>query len=557
MMNEDIFMTRLQEIWNDLLLTNKYVNNSDAIRLMNTDLYPNMNNYMGDNPSPDSNLVNQALAQEPLNLIAYVVKNDLPFTDIAQGDYTVVNPFLAKAYGVNVAFKNSKDANEWHQAKVTLGTGYALPHAGIISTPVFLNRWPTTPTNRDRGRARRTLPVAARHGHPQDRRAAGRCDEGHRRGQPHPQQRLCTVCHSRHRPGGRRIPRLRRFRLRALRPEVDERDAVASGHGRVGVRRHKMPPSYYTHAQQWLGKQIAADPRFIVNAVHTTYTGLTGQAPLPYPQDNTAPTFSDDLAAWTAQDDFFRQAGENFKNNKFNLKSIAKDVLKSPYYRALGAPLGTSQALMAGMGTGRLLTPEMLSRKINAIMGFPWTARYDATHNYMLQDFYITYGGIDSNSVITRLTDPNGLLYAVQSRMANEVACHATAFDFTKPKTQRNLFPMVEVDEVPESAGHAVSGSVNDIKANIVYLFDLMLGQKVQKNDVEVERAYQLYLDTYHEISESGDGGLEYDCQGNKDPKTGADLPAAVQITSDANFTIRPWQAVITYMLSDYSFLYE
>jgi len=84
-----------------------------------------------------------------------------------------------------------------------------------------------------------------------------------------------------------------------------------------------------------------------------------------------------------------------------------------------------------------------------------------------------------------------------------------------------------------------------------------MLGQKVEKNDIEVERAYQLYLDTYHEISESGDGGLPYDCQGTKDPKTGADLPDTVQITSDANFTIRPWQAVITYMLSDYSFLYE
>ena len=30
--------------------------------------------------------------------------------------------FLAKAYGVNVGFKNSKDYNEWHEARVTLGT---------------------------------------------------------------------------------------------------------------------------------------------------------------------------------------------------------------------------------------------------------------------------------------------------------------------------------------------------------------------------------------------------------------------------------------------------
>jgi hypothetical protein len=31
----------------------------------------------------------------------------------------------------------------------------------------------------------------------------------------------------------------------------------------------------------------------------------------------------------------------------------------------------------------------------------------------------------------------------------------------------------------------------------------------------------------------------------------------ASQITSDPNFTIRAWQAVMAYMLSDWRFLYE
>jgi hypothetical protein len=95
------------------------------------------------------------IAKEPLNIITYVVKNDRPFTEILTADYTVVNPFLAKAYGVQASFSDPANENEFQPAKVMLGTGEALPHAGVLSTPVFLNRWMTSPTNRNRGRARR------------------------------------------------------------------------------------------------------------------------------------------------------------------------------------------------------------------------------------------------------------------------------------------------------------------------------------------------------------------------------------------------------------------
>lgn len=555
-MTEDIFYTRLQEIWNDLLLVNKYANNNQAINFMNGDEYPTIaKDYNNNNNDPDADLVNLAIAQEPLNLITYVVKNNKPFTDIAQADYTVVNPFLAKAYGVSVGFKNSKDYNEWHEAKVTLGTGVALPHAGILSTPVFLNRWTTTPTNRNRGRARRVflyllatdvLKIADR---PVDATAVAKVDN------PTMNSALCFICHKQIDPIAGGFRGYDDFDYELFDPKSDSAVNWHPDMAESGFEGKNMPSSYYTHALQWLGQQVAADSRFQINAVRTTFTGLTGQDPLVYPEDNTVPTFNDDLAAWTAQDKFFRDTASAFAAAKFNLKTVVKAIVKSPYYRGLSGPAHASPALMAGIGTGRMLTPEMLDRKITAIMGFPWTSNYDPTRNYLRNDFYITYGGIDSDSVITRLTTPNGLLFAVQQRMANEVACSATAFDFTKAKDQRTLFPLVDVDETPESAGHAVSGSVDDIKDNIVYLFGQLLGQKVSRGDLEVERAYQLYLDTYHEVSESGDQGLP--CQGRNDPKTGAQVPDAQAIMGDPNFTIRPWQAVITYLLSDYSFLYE
>jgi hypothetical protein len=560
MMTEEIFYTRVREIWNDLLLTNKYAGGDNALRFMNMDLYPKVGLYEGDDSTAsdeDRDAANLALAQEPLNLITYIVKNNKPFTDIAAADYTVVNPWLAKVYDVNVSFKNNKDPNEWHEAKVTLQTGVAVPHAGILSTPVFLNRWQTTPTNRNRARARRVylyllatdiLQLATR---PVDATKVAAVDD------PTENSPICVACHAHMDPiaGGFRGYDEQDYEL--FDPKSDNATIWHPDMAQSGFEGTPMPAGDYTKALPWLGSQVAKDSRFAVNAVRSTFKGLTGQDPLLYPPDETAPTFKDDLAAWTAQDDFFRTTGSAFVSGNYNLKVVFKAIIKSPYYRGISAPKDAHAALLAGIGTGRMLTPEMLSRKLNAIMGFPWISNYDRTRDYLNQDFYITYGGIDSDSVITRLTTPNGLLYAVQQRMANEVACHATAFDFTKPKDQRNLFPKVDVAEQPESAGHAVGGSVSDIKDNIVYLFDLILGQKVSKTDAEVERTYQLYLDTYHEVQASGDGGLIGECQGNADPLTGAPVPDASKITSDANFTIRPWQAVITYLLSDYSFLYE
>ena len=44
---------------------------------------------------------------------------------------------------------------------------------------------------------------------------------------------------------------------------------------------------------------------------------------------------------------------------------------------------------------------------------------------------------------------------------------------------------------------------------------------------------------------------------GAQDPTTNTDLPAERQIKTDDAYTIRAWQAVIIYLLSDYKFLYE
>ena len=118
----------------------------------------------------------------PLELIAHVVEHDLLYTEILTAPYIMANPMAAEAYGARTEqFEDSADRNEFRPSEILSyyrkGEGYEdeehdefglrvlnpgpllledFPHAGVLSTKVFLQRYPTTPTNRNRARSRWT-----------------------------------------------------------------------------------------------------------------------------------------------------------------------------------------------------------------------------------------------------------------------------------------------------------------------------------------------------------------------------------------------------------------
>ena len=117
----------------------------------------------------------------PLELIAHVVENDRPYTEILTADYIMANPWAAEVYGASTRFDDPKDENEFKPSRILAyyiwGEGYEsehdfvvgakrvlepgpllanYPHAGILNTNSFLLRYPTTTTNRNRARSRWT-----------------------------------------------------------------------------------------------------------------------------------------------------------------------------------------------------------------------------------------------------------------------------------------------------------------------------------------------------------------------------------------------------------------
>ena len=119
-------------------------------------------------------------ARAPLELIAHVAQNDLPYTEILTADYVMANPPADQAYGGAAAFNDADDALEFKPSRIVdyyrpddsvvteftqaFGTHVIdpgnlrtdWPHAGMLNTLAFLKRYPTTPTNRNRARSRWT-----------------------------------------------------------------------------------------------------------------------------------------------------------------------------------------------------------------------------------------------------------------------------------------------------------------------------------------------------------------------------------------------------------------
>ncbi|MEW5848679.1 MAG: DUF1592 domain-containing protein [Myxococcota bacterium] len=566
LMNEPVFLERVKETYNDLLLTNRYLGGENAINLLNPEDYPTRQWYDAipedterERHDAAMRAANDAVASEPLQLIAHVVRENKPFTEILTADYIMVNPYSAQVYGVtDVTFPNMEDATDWKEGHVP-----GIPHAGVLSSHMFLNRFPTTATNRNRHRSRMVykfflatdiMKLAER---PVDPTSIQDFN-------PTMFNPNCTVCHANLDPVAGAFRDWTGQGRHVLHDPADYEDMRPPGFG-----DETLPFNETGVSLQWLARRVVADSRFATSVVHTMYTGLTGQQPLSPPADTAAADYAQKLVAQEAQAAALQAIAEKFVSEGYNLKTVVKEIVLSPYFRANNATteLSAERKLeLADVGTAQLLTPEQLNRKIAAIFGRPWQGRYDQRPVLLdANQYLIFYGGIDSNSVTQRITEPNGIMANIAQRMANEVSCMNVAYDFLRRTEERKLFPHVEMTYEPlDYNGFEIPGAVAKIKENIRHLHKVILGETLYSGDPELDRTYGLFLETWKEGSQGIDVEdplysqyLPYACRADRDLVTGEDLPEEERIVLDRQYTIRAWMAVVTYLLSDFNFLYQ
>jgi hypothetical protein len=563
-MKEEAFHDRLREGFNDIFLTLGVDGNADQSLLSYEHFEKTRHWYqkfdLSHIPEKERQRAGYKLADdyrkallgEPMQLIDHIVRNDRPFTEIVTADYIMVTPYSARGYGVfdqlKSKFKNVDDPFEYIPVKLKAlkgrsrstdqesGTG-DYPHAGILSTFQYLRRYPTTETNRNRLRARMfylhflgvdALELAAR--------VSDAAAVTAKYPIPTMQASECVVCHKTLDPVASCFQDFYEFEgVYGRRKGGWYKDMFEAG-----FEGEKLPPTERWRALQWLGERTAKDPRFAVAMVEHVYYILTGRKVLLAPKDLDDPLYPARRRAYQEQRRRIETIAADFTKSGFNLKVAFKDWIVSDFYRADGMAVALTdperRAELADVGIHRMLSPEQVERKIQAIFGTRW-GRFNG-------QLAALYGGIDSKEVTERATDPSGAMGAIQRTLSDDVAARQTLRDFMLKPAERRLFPGIEPSVLPGSSPEADAA----IRRAIVHLHERVLGRHDAFDSVEVSRTFDLFA------------GIVADAKAHKGLDNREIYHARANIPNapnDPHYTIRAWRGVLTYLLRRPEFLYE
>lgn len=565
-MKEDAFYDRLREGFNDIFLTIGFDGNAEATALSYEHFEKTRLWYQKwefpDITDPKERQkakykmagdYREALLGEPMKLIEHVVRHDHPFTEIVTADYVMMTPYTARGYGmfeeVKAQFKNPDDPFEYvpvrlkalkgrsRQTDEDSATGF-YPHAGLLSTFQYLARYPTTETNRNRLRARMyyqhflgvdVLELAARVSDAAAVTAKFKV--------PTMEASECVVCHKTLDPVAGLFQDYWQFADKGIYGK--RKGGWFTDMFQAGFEGEDMPAEERWRALQWLGERTAKDPRFATAMVgHACYL-LTGRRPLLPPKDLDDPLFDAKQRAYQAQHKQIDDIAARFAQTGFNFKSVLKEWIMSDFYRADGLASAAAdpkrRAELDDIGIVRVLSPEQVERKVAAVFGKPWGRLND--------QLAMLYGGIDSKEVTERATDPSGAMGAIQRILSNDVACEQVSLDFSRPASDRRLFPDVEPDMVP---GVSAEGDTR-IRKTVARLHQLMLGRNDSPDSREVERTFRLFADIVNDATQQKHSDNEiYFCRPDRDTTV-----------ADPKYAIRAWRAVVTYLLRRNEFLYE
>lgn len=586
LMEDSDFTDFLREGANDRLLTNKFANSrTPALDLLyEGGRFPYIESRLGplqdavNNATTDEERqaaaeaqghawtqTNKAIAEEPLQLINYVVTHNRPYTEVLTADYLLVNPFSNDVYHTGVHFTDNNNPDDWKPAYLTDGYSTAtVPQAGILTSQMFLARYPSTATNRNRARARWSYyfflnvdieGLAVRSMDPADLADTNN---------PTLNNASCAVCHEVMDPvagafqnfgdnghyrsawdGDDSLPDTYKAGDLYQAGDLWYRDMRLPG-----FAGQTLPDAYRDNSLQWLAQQMIADERFAGGTVAFWWPAVFGSEPEALPTEPSDVDYNDKLARFTEQQQLAGELATAFRDSGYQLKSLLADMVLTPVFRAVGNDTGADYG---SMGAGTLHTPEQLSRKIQALTGGLWHHTWNDNYDLLQNEYYGLYGGIDSDTVVQRAESMNTLMYATAERMSQEMVCQRVVQEFEKSRAQRTLFTLVDMTDTPASAPEKIQAQVN-------LLIERLWGDPQTDLAAEQAAAYNLF----NEVWTDRVANVPSDWLYNNDTTDDAndefcllDWDNDAALKQDPNHTLRSWMALLTYMLSDFRVLYE
>ncbi|BCE03507.1 hypothetical protein [Marinicellulosiphila megalodicopiae] len=628
-MKGENFEKFLMESANDRLLTNKF-NGRTSVQgyyyPLRDVLYDE--NLGGDGSNETRDLIDLSLKQMPLRLINYVVKNDLPYSEVLTADYIIVNGYSGPGL-MGDDFKGEvRQFDNWQKGDITKyrfimdeysETNFSLPdhvlsktdegkkrlpQAGLLTSPVFLYRYQSTDTGRNRARANQTLQMflgvdlegsIVRAQDPEELTnftnpgdPASSCFGCHKVMDPiagtfqsygdegeylHKENGTTTLSNSYIREGKRGSNQSNPLRYHTK--DTWYRDnLIPAGFESENMNKDEefwyqslQDQEKYVDATQWLANKIVKDERFLTGTVKFWYPVIFGTDPINAPVNTSDANYSERAQIYEYQQNLIKDLASDFRFRKLNLKDLLVDMVLSDQYRALDRKdINTNTEFVAGQGV--LLTPEQLDRKIYAVTQLGWNNLSNSESNRkLLSDYYFYYGGIDSDEIEKRTSEITSLMGLVIERMTGEFSCRMLMEDFVLPQGERRLMRFVELSYVPQTQPENASGvykvDINNIRHQIARLHFDILGEDLDDDDPEVDQTLALFTAVWN-MRMNDENYSDNPSQNSEDPiyneycnTGGRQWDTSVWPYKNPEQTLKSWQAVIIYLMSDFKFIYR
>ena len=422
-------------------------------------------------------------------LANYIAQEERSYTEFVTADYMMMNSVMAEAMGAAVTFEDSSNPLEFKPATieqyyqndevvaencyqaahagcdiVSLGTPTAVPLSGVLTDTAFLERYPFTPTNRNRTRAKAIfyhfLGVDIENSADRPLDKASLTDTNN----PTLNNPNCTVCHEILDPVAGGLQNWTRnnqylpWGENSLPQEYRESSLYRTGDHwfrdmlKPGLQGIDIDETWNT--AQRLGDLIASHPNFASGTVKFWWESVFGLPLIPVPTNTEQDDYAIQLAAYNAQQASIAEFSKAFEGD-FNLKDLLVQMVDSPWFSLGQFPVDSplaKQAVLA-IGNERLLTPEELSTKIYSLTGLRWRI---LQHGASIEDaltnpweYRLLYGGIDGDEKVSRdrLLTPVSLTTAF--KLAAEMSCSITLNEFSVAADERYLLKNVSQYTTP------------------------------------------------------------------------------------------------------------
>jgi len=431
LMEHTEFYDYIKRAANDRLLT-RSINSTFSLDFYMANYYPMYAAIMATDPrnSEYVKAVSREIGESALELIAYVVKKNRPYTEILTADYTMVGANTAAIFETNLSPQAGEFLPAKDEGQLVSATQNQLPSSnwdatnkafaepvGLLNNLGFLQQYQTNATNRNRARARWTLQhflgIDIENSSSRNIDASVLIDvQG-----GIPTRLACKVCHDRIDPVAGAFQRYgprgmyldgafgidtldNNYKRTAFYQPGDTWYKSMLAPGFEGVTFDLSNLIQDRDPLRQLAEQIVQHPKFAEGTVKFWWPSLFADEILPYQLTG---------AELALRQSSLQEFSAQFSNDGYNFKHLVRAIMLSPYFRSLPAtdnPYKQSR---------RLLTPEELHNKTQSLAQF--------TDARLLNDWLIIYGGIDSYNVEQRQRQFSPMMYQVAKQHAADASC--------------------------------------------------------------------------------------------------------------------------------------